>query len=61
MNDLKDLVSAMDGFSVDKTGFEITEAYKGEEGFWNLSVQSYKKEDKDCTCESKVSLLCFRL
>ena len=43
MNDLRDLVIAVDGFSVDKTGFEITEAYKGEEGFWNLSVQSYKK------------------
>ena len=57
MNDLRDLVIAVDGYSFDKTGFEITEAYKGKEGFWNLSVQSYKKEDKDRTCESKVSLL----
>ena len=28
MNDLKDLVIALDGYSVDKTGFEITSAYK---------------------------------
>ena len=56
MNDLKDLVIAMDGFSVDKTGFEITEAYKGEEGFWNLSVKAYKKEGEDYTSESTVSL-----
>lgn len=56
MNDLKDLVITMDGFSVDKTGFEITEAYKGEEGFWNLSVKAYKKEGEDYTSESTVSL-----
>lgn len=57
MNDLKDLVIAVDGYSFDKTGFEITEAHKGKGDYWNLSVQSYKKEDKDCTCESKVSIL----
>ena len=56
MNDVRDLVIAMDGFSVDKTGFEITEAYKGEEGFWNLSVKAYKKEGEDYTSESTVSL-----
>ena len=57
MNDLKDLVIAMDGYSCDKTGFEITEAYKGEEGFWNLSVKAYKKEGEDYTSESNVSML----
>ena len=28
MNDLKDLIIAVDGYSVDKTGFEITEAHR---------------------------------
>ena len=31
MNDLKDLVIALDGYSVDKTGFEVTEAYRVKE------------------------------
>ena len=60
MNDLKDLVIALDGYSVDKTGFEITTAYKesGESGdFWSLSVKAYKKEDKDFSSESNVSML----
>ena len=57
MNDLRDLVIAVDGSSFDKTGFEITEAYKGKEGFWNLSVKAYKREDKDITFESKIGIL----
>lgn len=57
MNDLKDLVSAVDGYSFDKTGFEITEAHKGKGDYWSLSVQSYKKEDKDFSSESNVSVL----
>lgn len=57
MNDLKDLVIAVDGYSFDKTGFEITEAHKGKGDYWSLSVKAYKKEDKDRTCESKVSIL----
>ena len=60
MNDLKDLVIALDGYSVDKTGFEITSAYKesGESGdFWSLSVKAYKKEGKDFSSESNVSML----
>lgn len=57
MNDLKDLVITVDGYSVDKTGFEITEAYKGEEGFWNIAVQAYKKEGENNTSESNVSML----
>ena len=57
MNDLRDLVIALDGYSVDKIGCEITEAYKGKEGFWNLSVKVYKKEDKDITFESKIGIL----
>ena len=60
MNDLRDLVIAVDGYSVDKTGFEITSAYKesGESGdFWSLSVKAYKKEGEDYTSESDVSML----
>lgn len=57
MNDLKDLAIAMDGYSVDKTGFEIIEAYKGKEGFWNLSVKAYKKEGENYASESNVSML----
>ena len=60
MNDLKDLVIALDGYSVDKTGFEITSAYKesGESGdFWSLSVKAYKKEGENYTSESNVSML----
>ena len=60
MNDLKDLVVTVDGYSVDKTGFEITSAYKesGESGdFWSLSVKAYKKEGENYTSESDVSML----
>ena len=57
MNDLKDLVITVDGYSVDKTGFEIIEAYKGSSDSWRLVVQAYKKEGEDFSSESDVSLL----
>ena len=57
MNDLKDLVIALDGYSVDKTGFEITEAYKEKEDFLRLAIKAYKKEGKDFSSESNVSML----
>lgn len=57
MNDLRDLVITVDGYSVDKTGFEITEAHKGSGDFWSLSVKAYKKEGEDFTSESNVSML----
>lgn len=57
MNDLKDLVIAVDGYSFDKTGFEITEAHKGSGDFWSLSIKAYEKEGTDTTSESKVSML----
>lgn len=57
MNDLRDLVITVDGYSVDKTGFEITEAHKGSGDFWSLSVTAYKKEGEDFTSESNVSML----
>ena len=56
MNDLKDLVIALDGYSVDKTGFDITEAHKGSGDFWRLAVKAYKKEGKDFSSESNVSV-----
>lgn len=57
MNDLKDLVIAVDGYSVDKTGFEITEAYKGSSDSWRLVVKAYKKEGENFSSESDVSML----
>ena len=57
MNDLKDLVITVDGYSIDKTGFEITEAYKGSSDSWRLVVKAYKKEGKDFSSESNVSML----
>ena len=57
MNDLRDLVIAVDGYSVDKTGFEIIEAHKGKGDYWSLSVKAYKKEGEDFTSESNVSML----
>lgn len=57
MNDLKDLLITVDGYSVDKTGFEITEAYKGSSDSWRLVVKAYKKEGKDFSSESDVSML----
>ena len=56
MNDLRDLVITVDGYSVDKTGFEITEAHKGSGDFWRLAVKAYKKEGKDFSSESNVSV-----
>lgn len=59
MNELRDLVITVDGYSVDKTGFEITEARKRNGDFWSLAVKAYKKEgeDKDFSSESNVSML----
>ena len=56
MNDLKDLVIAMDGYSFDKTGFEITEAYRVKEDSWRLAIKAYKKEGENYTSESNVSM-----
>lgn len=57
MNDLKDLVITVDGYSVDKTGFEITEAYKEKGDSLRLAIKAYKKEGKDFSSESDVSML----
>ena len=57
MNDLKDLVIAVDGYSVDKTGFEITEAYRVKEDSWRLAIKAYKKEGENYASESNVSML----
>ena len=57
MNDLRDLVITVDGSSIDKTGFEIIEAYKGSSDSWRLVVKAYNKEGKDFFSESNVSML----
>ena len=57
MNDLKDLVIALDGYSVDKTGFEITEAHRVKEDSWRLAIKAYKKEGENYASESNVSML----
>lgn len=57
MNDLKDLVIKVDGYSVDKTGFNIISAWKSKENLWYLTIEAYKKEDKDFSSESDVSML----
>ena len=57
MNDLKDLVIAVDGYSVDKTGFEITEAHRVKEDSWRLAIKAYKKEGENYASESNVSML----
>ena len=56
MNDLKNLVYILDGFSVENTGFMILEANKGGD-FWSLKVQGYCKEPADSASEDPVSTL----
>lgn len=56
MNDLKDLIIAVDGYSFDKTGFEVTEFYKGSGNFWRFFIKAYKKEGKDFISESKIGI-----
>lgn len=56
MNDLRDLVYMLDGFSIENTGFMILEAKKGGD-FWSLKVQGYCKELADSTSEDLISTL----
>ena len=57
MNELRDLVITVDGYSVDKTGFEITEAHKENGDTWSLTVKAYKRKGEDFFSESNVSML----
>ena len=57
MNELRDLVITVDGYSVDKTGFEITEAHKENGDTWSLTVKAYKRKGEDFFSESSVSML----
>lgn len=57
MNDLRDLVIKVDGYSVDKTGFNVISAWKSKENLWNLTIEAYSKEGKDFSSESDVSML----
>ena len=56
MNDLRDLVYILDGFSIENTGFMILEAHKGGD-FWSLKAQGYCKELADPISEDTVSTL----
>ena len=56
MNDLRDLVYILDGFSIENTGFMVLEAHKGGD-FWNLKVKGYCKELADSTSEDPISTL----
>ena len=56
MNDLRDLIIALDGYSIEKTGFAVMEAHKGKSNFWSLTVKAYKKEEA-CTSEDPVCVL----
>lgn len=56
MNDLRDLVYILDGFSIENTGFMILEARKGGD-FWGLKVQGYCKELADPASEDPISTL----
>ena len=56
MNDLRDLVYMLDGFSIENTGFMILKAKKGGD-FWSLKVQGYRKELADSTSEDPISTL----
>lgn len=56
MNDLRDLVITVDGYSVDKTGFSIKSFWLEKENLWKLTVEAYSKEGKDFSFESDVSI-----
>ena len=55
MNDLKDLVMALDGFSIEKTGFKVTQAIRTGP-LWRLVVSAYKKSGEKYTAEEEVSV-----
>ena len=58
MNDLKDLVDALEGSSFDRTGYAISSAVLDKAGFWNLTVSAYWKEETSSTIEeSEVGML----
>ena len=55
MNELKDLVNMLDGFSCDNTGFMILKATK-DQFCWYLRVQGYHKELESFSTESSFSI-----
>lgn len=56
MNDLRDIVEVVDGYSIDRTGFEVTRAAKNR-GVWEIGVRAYRKEGENFTCEDPVSIV----
>lgn len=55
MNELKDLVNMLDGFSCDNTGFMILRATKDQD-CWYLRIQGYHKDLESFTTESSFSV-----
>lgn len=55
MNELKDLVNMLDGFSRDNTGFMVLRATKNQD-CWYLRIQGYHKELEFFTAERPFSV-----
>lgn len=55
MNELKEIALLLDGLSINRTGYKITEAVKTYEG-WQIVGRSYRKEGDNYTAEERVSL-----
>lgn len=55
VNVVRELSLALDGMSIERTGFEILEA-KQSLGVWSVIVKAYQKESELITHEDEVSL-----
>ena len=55
MNELKDLVNKLDGFSCDNTGFKVLRANKNQD-YWDLIVQGYHKDLDFFSAKSSTSV-----
>ena len=55
MNELREIVLLLDGLSIDRTGYEVTCAYK-RDGYWKIEGKSYRKEGGKYSEEEQVGL-----
>lgn len=55
MNELREIVLLLDGLSIDRTGYEVTTAYK-KDGYWKIEGNSYQKEGGNYSEEEQVDL-----
>ena len=55
MNDLKDLITALDGFYLEKTGFNVTQVIRTGT-LWSLAVSPYSKSGDTYTTEEEVNI-----